>query len=474
MKAEIDPYGALVRRVLWPAWERGIRRRPILPILDELRRLERASADELLDLQRRALAALLRHAYDHVPFYRRRFEAIGATPADVRELDDLANLPVLTRQQARRSQDSRCSRTHPLPAIRKTTGGTTGEPLVIRYDLGSEHWRQAIKLRGFGWAGYRVGDRALHYWGAPTAAAGVLPRVKRAAEQAIKRERTLDCTPRGDEHLKRVVRAIERLRPRFLFCYAQAGADLARFALRRGARSLGDVGVICGAEPLFPADREALSAAFGPGVFETYGCRETMLIASECEAHDGLHVSMENLIVELVVTEDGRERPAAPGELGEVVLTDLHNFGMPLIRYKNGDLAVAGPTSPCACGRRHPRLASIEGRRTDTLIDREGRRVSGMVFNLIVSPIAAAVDAFQAVQRADRSITFKLVPSAHFDRAALAHLRRNCERYLPGVPVAIEQVSEIERTRSGKRRLVVVEGEADADAPQDAATSSSG
>ena len=454
----MDVYGPLVRHILWPAWERGIRRRPILPILRDLERAESASLDELLARQRSALATLLRHAYDNVPFYRRRFEEAGLVPGDIGGPEDLARLPALTRQQARAAQDSRCSRTPPVPAIRKTTGGTTGEPLVIRYDRDSEHWRQAIKLRGFSWAGYRVGDRVLHYWGEATRPDKRLSsRFKRAADQALKREQTIDCTPRGEAHLAAVVRAIRRGRPRVLSCYAQAGADLARHVVRTRARTWGDIRVICGAERLLPDDRNALAQAFGPHIFETYGCRETMLIASECEAHDGLHISMENLVVELVITEDGRERAAAPGELGEVVLTDLHNLGMPFIRYKTGDLAVAKASVACACGRSHQRLASVEGRETDTLRDRDGNRVGGMVFNLIVSPIADAVDAFQVVQHPDRSITFRLIPTPRFDDDAVAHVRRSFDRYLPGIPVTIARVREIPRTRAGKRRLVVVE-----------------
>ena len=454
----IDVYGALFRSVMWPAWERHIRRRPTRQLLRELERAERRSLDELLEAQRHDLARLLRHAYDNVPFYRRQFERAGATPADLSDLEDLARLPAMDRQQARAEQLSRCSRVSPTPVIRKTTGGTTGEPLVIRYDVGSEHWRQAVKLRGFSWAGYRVGDRALHYWGEATMPqGGLLGHVKRGADRTLRRERVLDCTPRGDAHLRSVVRAIERHRPKVLLCYARAGADLARYVNRERARAWDTIRVICGAERLDAPDREALVAAFGPEVYETYGCRETMLIASECEVHDGLHLAIENLVVELVVREEGRERPAEPGELGEVVLTDLHNFGMPFIRYKNGDLAIAAPRSACACGRPHPRLASVEGRQTDSLVDREGRRVGGMVFNLIVSPIAETVDAFQAIQHADRSITFNVVPTPRFDERARAHLRRNFERYLPGIPIEVRRVDDIPRTAAGKRRLVIAE-----------------
>ncbi len=452
----MDLYGALVRRVLVPAWERGVRRRPTLARLDQLRRLERAGAGELHAFQRRALAALLRHAYANVPFYRRRFDDAGLRPDDIRGPEDLVRLPVLTRQEARAAQDERVSTAPPLPTIRKTTGGTTGEPLVIRYDVDSEYWRQAVKLRGFGWSGWRVGDTALHYWGEYTRKQPLRQKIKQELDRAVKREHYVDCTPRGDEHKAEVVRTIGKLRPRALFCYAQAGAELARYINRTGARDWDTIPVLCGAERVWPADRAALEQAFGPAVFETYGCRETMLIATECGEHDGLHVQVENLVVELI-GPDGQ--PVAPGQVGEVVLTDLHNYGHPFIRYANGDMAVAMPPErPCRCGRAHPRLASVEGRSTETLRDRDGNAVGGMVFNLAFSPLAEAVRQFQAVQHRDGSITIKVVPAGgELPAEALAHVERSCARYLPGVAVRFESVKDIPTTRTGKRQVVIVE-----------------
>src|SRR5439155_23714298 len=108
---------------------------------------------------------------------------------------------------------------------------------------------------------------------------------------------------------------------------------------RNGLRSWETFPVLCGAERVLPRDRADLEEAFGPAVFDTYGCREVMMIATECEAHHGLHTSMENLVVEIVVTENGKQRLAREGESGEVVFTDLHNLAMPFIRYANGDIA---------------------------------------------------------------------------------------------------------------------------------------
>ena len=174
-------------------------------------------------------------------------------------------------------------------------------------------------------------------------------------------------------------------------------------------------------------------------------------------------MQIENLVVELV---DDHGAPVAPGTVGRVVLTDLHNLAQPFIRYANGDLAVAAPDQqPCACGRPHPRLASIEGRVTDTLRDRQGNPIGGMIFNLAFSPLAEAVRQFQAVQHTDGSITLRVVPDRDggaLPPAARSHVEQSCARYLPGIPIAFEVVADIPPTASGKRRVVVVEAAAGA------------
>jgi phenylacetate-CoA ligase len=453
-----DAYGQLFRRLIYPSWETGIRRRPTLRHLRRLERTQWCSLDELRAFQQGELQKLLTHVWHSVPHYRARLEQAGLEPSHLRDLDDLRRLPLLTREDATRHFEARKSRASPLPLIDKATSGTTGAPLVFAYDRESEYWRQATKLRGYGWAGYQAGDRSLHFWGSPTVAPPALrQRAKAALDHAVRREHYVDCTDRSPEALGKVVQLLRTLRPTVLVCYAQAGAALARYVNELGCRDWPDLSVIAAAERLFPSDRRSLERAFGPGIFETYGNREVMLIAAECEAHQGLHLSMENLIVELVVREGGGERPAREGELGEVVLTDLHNYGAPFIRYVTGDLAVQSAAGRCPCGRSLPRLERVEGRTTDTLRDGAGRAVSGLFFNVLFAALAHKVREFQVVQRRDRAIDLKLVPTASFDDALLEQLRAHCAKHLPDVELRTQIVTQLTPDRSGKLRVVSVE-----------------
>jgi phenylacetate-CoA ligase len=453
-----DLYGVLFQGLLYPGWEAGVRRRPTLRHLERLERTQWCSLDELHELQTQELKKLLAHAWQRVPHYRQTFERAGFEPSSLKSLDDLEKLPFLTRAEATLHLEARKSTAPPLPTIDKATSGTTGNPLTFAYDRGSEYWRQATKLRGYAWAGYELGDRSLHFWGArPLAPPPLATRLKVNLDRSLRREHFVDCTDNSEAALARIVVTLRKLRPSVIVCYAQAGAALARYVNATGCRDWGDIAVIAAAERLFPADRAALTAAFGPAIFETYGNREVMLIAAECEAHAGMHVSMENLIVELIVRDANGARRARPGESGEVAVTDLHNYGAPFIRYLTGDLAIEQPPGRCACGRSLTLLAGVEGRATDTLRDGAGQPVNGMFFSVLFASLADRVRHFQVIQRKDSALDIRLVPANPGDDSLPGLVREHCQKFIRGLELRVELVSQLTPDRGGKLRVVAVE-----------------
>jgi phenylacetate-CoA ligase len=456
----VDLYRPILAKALFPAFE-AARGRPTVPLLRFLQETERWPLDRLLDLQAGFLRRLVRHAYRHTAYYRALLDERGLRPEDFNSSADVAKLPLLDRVTMRATLDSRTATAPPHVAIKKTTSGSSGEPVTVQYNAESRHWRDAVRWRGYGWGGYEIGMRALHYWGVlPGQTTTWWKQRKVQLDRLLKRDLYLDSTPRDERSLEAAVAAIRRFRPHVIVAYAGGAGALARFVEERRLRAWDDIPVLTGAERLLDRDRAAIEAAFGPA-FDTYGCREVMMIGSECEAHDGMHTAMENLIVELVVREpDGTVRAARPGESGEVVLTDLHNLACPMIRYVNGDVATArAPDAPCSCGRTLPRIGPIEGRVVETLYDGAGNPVSGLVFNILLAVIGNAARNFQVTQRKDRSIVMKIVP-AQGDRMPEREeqlLREQAERYLPGAPFVVEYVEDIPLSPAGKRRVVVVE-----------------
>ena len=453
-----DLYGPLLSKALFPAFE-AVRGRPTIPLLHYLQTTERWSIEALRDLQLGLLRRLLRHAYQHTAHYRDVMDGGDVRPEDIESVADLRRLPLLDKDTVRATMNARMSAAPPHATITKSTSGTTGEPVVVKYNAESRHWRDSTRWRGYGWGGYRIGQRAMHYWGFGPPAKSWVKRQKIALDHAIKRDLYVDSTPRGEAALASAVAQLRRFEPNVMVAYAAGAAALARYVNDHELRDWSSIPVLVGAERLWPHDREQIEAAFGPA-FETYGAREVMLIGSECEIHDGLHVSMETMIVELIVREpDGSVRAARPGETGEVVITDLHNLACPMIRYVNGDLAVAHGDAVCACGRSLERIGPIEGRTTETLRDGRGNAVSGLVFNILFGVMEQVAKHFQVVQRLDGSIVMRVVPQQGDRLPEVNHrsIHAFAEKYLPGAPFAIEYVTEIPLSAAGKRKVVVVE-----------------
>ena len=456
----MGPYGWFFRNAVYPTWETWLRDRPIPELGRYLAETQWLGLPELSDLQAGLLRRLVRHAHAHTPHYRAEMDERGVTPAQIQSVADLARLPVLDKTAAQRTVDARRSTAPPFATVEKRTSGTSGQPMTIAYNKESRIWREATRLRGYGWAGYSVGDKALHFWGAaPASSYTRWTKLKMTVDHLVRRDMYVDVARRADADLQRAVDALVAFKPKVLVAYSQGAAALARLVNDHQLRTWDDVPVVCGAERLLPGDRAAMERAFGPA-FETYGCREVMLIGSECEQHTGLHTSMETLIVEVVVRDGDSVRAARPGEPGEVLLTDLHNLANPLIRYANGDLATAMAPERCACGRWLQRLGAVDGRVTDTLHAKDGTPVSGMVFSIFFGELGAHFQQFQVIQHVSADITMKVVlrpGERHVPDRAIVIARDYFGRYLPGSELHFDVVADIPLTSAGKRRLVVVE-----------------
>src|SRR5689334_8288024 len=191
-----DLYGQLLAKALFPAFE-AARGRPTVPLLRYLEETSHWSVAELRDLQTGLLRRLLRHAYRHTAHYRRLLDERGLRPEDFSSPFDLQKLPLLDRPTLRATMLERSANAPPAAVIRKVTSGSSGQPVEVLYNAESRHWRDAIRLRGYGWGGYRIGNRTLHYWGfVPPAGSTWFKRTKTDLDHLLKRDVYIDCTPR--------------------------------------------------------------------------------------------------------------------------------------------------------------------------------------------------------------------------------------------------------------------------------------
>lgn len=400
--------------VVWPAvvWSPGS---SLLATVLQLEHSQWWSAQDLAAHQRKQLAALLRHARANVPFYRDRLDAAGVAGAEPEASARWRRIPLLTRQDIRDHQAELRSRSLPPGhggTYRGKTSGSTGTPLeVIRTEICGHFWL-ATALRDDLWhrrdfRGRFVAIRSGRGSRDPLAVHDLPTWGHGPAALYDTGPMTLfyHTTP-----IPRQVEILESKNPHYLLTYPENARALCRYSRRAPVRLPHLRAVHTYGEPLTPGIRAACRETWGVPVQDVYSCEEAGFIALQCPEHEHYHVQSESVLVE-VLDEEGN--PCRPGQIGSVVLTALHNFAMPLIRYAVGDFAEVG--GPCPCGRGLPVLARILGRRRDQVALPDGRR-SWPDVDAIWAAIPG-VEQIQVVQRSPHHAEVRYARSRPLDRS---------------------------------------------------------
>jgi phenylacetate-CoA ligase len=439
----MDIHACLIRNAIGPLWARWERS----PYLRHYAVLRQTQFDEPATIRARQwerLISLLRHAHDTVPFYR-HYDC-----SSIRNEDDWRQLPILTKDAIRAAGPRLLStRFQRRELRRKTTSGSTGVALEILVDEPSMQWKRACTLRSDEWSGWRFGEPVAKVWGNPEYMRhGWRGHLRNAV---LERACYLD-TLRLDEHaLADFARRLRRQPPSLLFGHAHSLCLLAEYL---NAQDIDDVrprGIIATAMVLHPWQRRVIEKVFGCPVTNRYGCEEVSLIACECERHQGLHINSDNLLVE--VLRDGR--PARAGEAGNVVVTDLTNRAMPLIRYQVGDAAVASDRR-CPCGRGLPLLERIDGREADYVVTARGELISGISLTENFAMEVPGVAQIQIVQQAIDRFLFRIVRGPDFCQDSLQRLCALVnQRFGPDVRFSCDFVAQIPQEASGKYRFCI-------------------
>jgi phenylacetate-CoA ligase len=372
------------------------------------------------------------------------------TPEDIRTVADLHKLPFLTKDEIRRHLyfDIMSENHDKSQVLRIATSGSTAEPFICYADRAQLELRWAATLRSQEWTGYRFGDRCMRLWH-QTIGMTRVQTAREIADAALTRRRFIPVFEMRDDALCDVVRQISAWQPVLLDGYAEALNLLAQYIQAAGGLERKPHAVMSSAQTLPDQSRRVIEDAFGCRVYDKYGSREFSGIAYECEAHAGYHVVAEGYIVEIL--RDGE--PAAPGETGEVVITDLNNYCMPFIRYRIGDLAQAVDNSrPCSCGRGLPRIGRVEGRVQSIIQGNDGRYLPGSFFSHYLKEFSFAFRQYQVVQEERGAILFNVVKGSRYSDDVLDEVLRTFRQYLgQEMRIDVQFVENIEMVRTGKR-----------------------
>jgi len=426
------------------AWRAGSRH---LQYLRELRERQYDPAEGVRHRQIEAVRKLLFHAYETVPYYRRQFIAAHFHPGDLRSLDDLKQLPILTKADIRKyGHEMRSNTFTDQPTTLKKTSGSTGVPLQVAVNRDSIEWKTACTIRSDEWSGYRMGQRVAKVWGNPEyQREGVKGRVRNFI---VDRATYLDTIGLDNDRMREFAMRLSKRRPGLLFGHAHSLYLFACYCRKHPEFMVRPNGIISTAMLLHDWQRNVIEEAFGCPVTNRYGCEEVSLIACECEEHRGLHLNADSLAAEVLDDRPGTDE-------GSLAVTDLTNYAMPLIRYKVGDVVTRSKRA-CACGRGLPLIEKVEGRDADFVLTPAGKLISGISLTENFALHIRGTSQVQIVQESTRHLHLRIVPDEQFgcdSEGQIEHLVR--DTFGNDMQYDVELVNAIPQEASGKYRFCI-------------------
>ena len=367
------------------------------------------SADKAARLQAERMEQLLLHAWAQTDYYREILEACGAVRNGKVDLTRFEDIPFLTKEIVR-SQFGRLTAAQ-LPAGRRAylnrSGGSTGQPLSFMQD--NVYWDVTIATRTyhFSLGGKHLGEREMKIWGSERDLLDGTIGMRAKAENWVYNRRFEQCFYLPEEKIQGILRSINSWKPKMLWCYRDGIYAIAQYVNKHGIRMHSPAAIISGGASLYPLMAEAIEKAFGAPAISAYGSRELGAAACQCAEYKGMHIASNAHLIE-AIGSDGR--PVLDQD-GELAITPLMNYAMPMIRYRIGDRGRI-TKRPCQCGRGFPLLDGLSGRTIESLVNQRGEHVDPMYFIHLLGVMKQSEDVskFQVIQELEGSVTINLVP----------------------------------------------------------------
>jgi phenylacetate-CoA ligase len=424
-----------------------LRGEKVIDALADLEGSQWESHDRIKDLQWRKLVRIVEHAYEHVPYYKSIYDSVGFEPRQLKDFRDLKLVPIIGKDVMRNESSNLIATDKHYRFSQDTTSGSSGPTTVIYTDRTALAYQHAASFRAYRWMGLDIGQRLVRFWGTQL---DRTRRVKNAARDSLLNRRTFSTHGLDHESLGRYYREFVKFQPAAIYGFTSGVYEFADF-IRRNDLSDSKINVtaiVVTGEPLFTHQREAIESVFQCKVFNEYGCAEFGPVAYECP-HETLHINAENVLVEL-------EKGDSPdGGRGNLVMTELNNAGMPMIRYRMGDVGVLS-NETCKCGRGLPILEEISGRLLDFVRTTDGKKVHGIYFDYLPKYFIGEIHQFQIVQDDLRYLTIRIVKDSGFNDSTIAKLEKQMRSVVgENVEIKFTFESKILPERTGKHRLVV-------------------
>jgi len=447
----MDLYTPLFRNAIMPIYDK-IKGKGLIPHLNEYQKHLGWNKEQLTSWQWQALQKLLKHAFENTSYYPSVWKKEGLSSyLDVKSMSDFHKLPITTKSDIREHYQDFVSNIH-TDNVKKSTGGSTGQPFSFELDLASNTRREAIMWRGYGWLGAGLGVKTLYLWGADLGNPSQAKTFKDALYHGFYHRKMLNSFAINKSNMMNYIDDINHYNADAIVSYVNPLYELSRYILANNCQVKAPKSILTGAEQLHEFQREVIEKAFNAPVYNTFGCREFMLIAAECKQEKKLHINSDHLVVE-VVDEQNQQ---LMGQSGDLVITDLYNYGMPLIRYANGDKATL-ENNPCVCNNPLPIISSVDGRKLDIIKTTSGATIPGELFPHLFKEFSG-IERFQVIQTQLNSITIKLICNDNFSIENEQEIIAEVDKYSQGaLAINIEKVTDIPLTKTGKHKVTICE-----------------
>ena len=404
----------------------------------------------------RRLRQVLKYAYTNVPFYHDKFKKAGIDPSEIRTLDDIAKVPITTKDELRQQPQSRLISQEYLDRNLRvvTTSGSTGKPFRICMTGAEDDWRKAIYMRANICCGQRLRDKWLvivgpHHF---TSATGL--------------QRTLGIYTRTCvsvfEDVATQISIAKNMRPDILDGYSSSILLLSKEMEKTGQTEHIRPRIVFGnAEIIVESSRKYIEHVFQAPYYDQYGCAEFNRTAWQCPEKSGYHMDEDSVVAQFV---DEQEKEVSAGERGEIIYTSLFNFAMPFIRYGVGDLGIPSDEK-CSCGRTLPLMKTVEGRRDSLIVLPGGQKLSPRAFTVATSMYEHYhdIEQFRIVQKESNllEILLKLRENAGNEKTIgkglEAHLNRMLNLEKQSMRLDVKLVKDIPLGKGGKLMAVISE-----------------
>ena len=405
----------------------------------------------LIAHQNKCLRNVVKRAYDSVPFYRQKFDAVGVKPEQIKTIEDLSKLPLVSKSEIRQRSNDVISTDYSMDSLRVlSTSGSTGEPLRVFISKQEDGFRKAKHLR----ANLSCGHKFFNRWLTVTSPShfsevgGIQKRLHFYSPKFVSVFWDVD----------RQISAIGGFKPQVLDGYSSSLAMLAREVRKKGVSGINPRIIFGGAELVDPVSRKIIEEVFKAPFYDQYATIEFERMAWQCPERSGYHIDADSLIMEFL---DAEGDEVSVGESGEIVCTSLFNYAMPLIRYKVGDFGVPCDDE-CPCGRVLPLLSRIEGRSDSLLLLPDGRTLSPRTITVAMGSfhLNKYIEQFRVVQeRKDRieidlKIEDSFVDKPRIERDLVAHFKTMLGIEGDSVAFNVVFVDNIPLNKNGKLKII--------------------